>query len=281
MAAFSWEAGITVSVCPTIWALRMRVSMSETGSVMLIWVSLPARLDHAGHFALEREVAQLVATQAEFLVHAARPAGEGAAAADAHRRRVARQLLQLVARGLLGLVGGARILQDLEQGGALRLEFLHHLLALVVAQLECELGHAWSSVLEREAERGEQRARLVVRLRGRGDGDVHAPERVDLVVLDLREDDLFLEAQAVVAAAVERAVGNAAEVADARHRDVHQAVEELVHARAAQRHHAADRETGAQLEVGDRAARLGDHRLLAGDLLRSEERRGGKEWRGR
>src|SRR5690348_14196549 len=84
------------------------------------------------------------------------------------------------------------------------------------------------SVPEREAERGEQGARLVVRLRRRGDGDVHAPERVDLVVLDLGEDDLLADAQAVVAPAVEGAVRHAAEVADARHGDVHQPVEELV-----------------------------------------------------
>src|SRR5215831_14128153 len=99
----------------------MRVSMSETGSLMLIVVSLPARLDHAGHLALEREIAELVAAEAELAVHAARPAGERAAVAQAHRRGVARQLLQLVARGFLRLVGGARILQDLQQGGAFRL----------------------------------------------------------------------------------------------------------------------------------------------------------------
>src|SRR6185436_13499696 len=122
------------------------------------------------------------------------------------------------------------------------------------------------SVLEREAERRQQRTRLVVGFRRGGDGDVHSPQGVDLVVFDLGENDLLLEAEAVVAAAVERAVGHAAEVADARHRDVHQAIEELVHSGAAQRHHAADREVGTDLEVRDRLAGLGDHRLLAGDL---------------
>src|SRR5262249_60352026 len=43
------------------------------------------------------------------------------------------------------------------------------------------------SVLEREAERRQQRLRLVVGFRGGGDGDVHAPQRVDLVVVDLGE----------------------------------------------------------------------------------------------
>src|SRR5687767_3866180 len=113
METFSREAGITVSVCPTIWALRMRTSMSATGSLMLIDISLPARLDHAGHLALEREVAQLVASESELLVYAARPAGQRAAVAQAHRRGVARQLLQLGAGVVLRLVGGARILQRL------------------------------------------------------------------------------------------------------------------------------------------------------------------------
>src|SRR5258708_13743077 len=58
----------------------------------------PARFDDAGHFALEREVAQLVAAQTEHAIDAARPAGERAAVAQAHRRRVARQPLQLDAR---------------------------------------------------------------------------------------------------------------------------------------------------------------------------------------
>src|SRR5262245_25122158 len=122
------------------------------------------------------------------------------------------------------------------------------------------------SVLERKPERREQRPRLVVGLRRGGDADVQPPERVDLVVVDLREDDLFLHAERVVAAAVERAVRDAAEVADPGHRDRHQAVEELVHPLAAQRHHAADRVADAHLEVRDRLLRLGDDRLLSGDL---------------
>src|SRR5256886_13561083 len=65
----------------------------------------------------------------------------------------------------------------------------------------------------------------------RSDGDVHAPDLIDLVVLDFGENDLLLHAQRVVALAVEGARRHAAEVADARHRDVDEAVEELVHAR--------------------------------------------------
>src|SRR5467141_5344826 len=124
----------------------MRISMSAIGSLMLIDVSLPSFLptclDHAGHFAAQRQVAQLVATEAELAVHAARPAGQRAAVAQAHRRGVARQPLQLAAGRFPGLVGGARVVDHLEQSGAPRLEFLDGPAALLVAELHCELGHA-------------------------------------------------------------------------------------------------------------------------------------------
>src|SRR5205807_3876524 len=102
---------------------------------------------------------------------------------------------------------------------------------------------------------------------GGGYDDVHAPDLVDLVVIDLGEDDLFLQAQRVIAAAVERTRIEPAEIADARKGDRHQTIEELVHAVAAQGDLAADRHAFAQLELGDRLLRLGDHRLLTGDLL--------------
>src|SRR5688572_17697619 len=53
---------------------------------------------------------------------------------------------------------------------------------------------------------------------------------------------------------------------DTRQRHVDQAVEELEHLRAAQRHLAADRPAVADLEAGDGDARVRDDRLLAGDL---------------
>src|SRR4051812_13349524 len=55
---------------------------------------------------------------------------------------------------------------------------------------------------ERELELGQKRAGFVVSP-GRGaDDDVHAPHLVDLVVVDFREHDVFLQAHGVVAATV-------------------------------------------------------------------------------
>src|SRR5512137_1795170 len=122
------------------------------------------------------------------------------------------------------------------------------------------------SITEREPEGSEKRLRFLVRLRGGRDADVHSPELVDLVVLDLRKDDLFLQADVVVAAAVEGTTRHAAEVAHARERHRHEAVQELVHPLAAQRDHRADGQVLADLEVGDGLAGLRHDRLLAGDL---------------
>src|SRR5262249_44886576 len=122
-----------------------------------------------------------------------------------------------------------------------------------------------ASLPERKIECGQQRARFLVGARRGADRDVHAPDLGRLVVVDLRKDDVLLEAERVVAPAVEALRVEPAEVAHARRRDVDQAVEELVHARLAQRDLAADRLVFAQLVGRDRLARHGDHRLLAGD----------------
>src|SRR5215218_3519279 len=119
---------------------------------------------------------------------------------------------------------------------------------------------------EREPELLQQRAALVVGLRRGDHGDVHAADAVDLVLVDLVEHGLLRETEGVVAGAVELLLGEAAEVADPGQREREQAVEELPHAVAAERHVRADRLTLAQLELRDGLASLGDLRLLAGDL---------------
>src|SRR4249920_3360062 len=95
MAALILLDGITTDVFSEACALRMRVSMSAIGSLMLMHPSLlPARLDDAGDLAAQGNVTQLVAPQAEFAERAARPAGEGATIAQPYRAGVAWQLLK-------------------------------------------------------------------------------------------------------------------------------------------------------------------------------------------
>src|SRR5215813_704822 len=78
-----------------------------------------------------------------------------------------------------------------------------------------------ASLPEREVECGQQRARLVVGFRAGADRDVHAPNIGRLVVVDLRKDDVLLDAERVVAAAVEALRRQPAEIAPPRQRVVH------------------------------------------------------------
>src|ERR1700730_8107815 len=126
-------------------------------------------------------------------------------------------------------------------------------------------GAPMSSLPERKVERAQQRSRLVVGFRAGAHGNVHPPDVGDLVVVDLGKDDVLLDADRVVAPAVEALRRQAAEIAHARQRDIDQPIDELVHARFAQRHLAADRLTVAHLEGGNRLSGLRDHRLLARD----------------
>src|SRR5476651_1784759 len=121
-------------------------------------------------------------------------------------------------------------------------------------------------VPEREFKGGEQSFRFVVGLGGRGDRNIHTTQRIDLVVLDFREDDLLFDADVVVATAIKRAAIDATEIAHARQRHGDEAVEELVHASATQRDHGTDRIAFTDFETRDSFARLGGHWLLAGDL---------------
>src|SRR5262249_54011435 len=79
----------------------MRVSMSATGSLMLIYEAprsaalLPARLDQAGDVTAHGRFADLGARQSELAECAARAARERTAIAQARGIGVARQALQL------------------------------------------------------------------------------------------------------------------------------------------------------------------------------------------
>ena len=77
--------------------------------------------------------------------------------------------------------------------------------------------------------------RVALRVIGRG-GDncyLQAANLIYLIVLNFREDDLLAQAEAVVAATIERAPADATEVAQTRQRQVYQPIQEIVHAHAA------------------------------------------------
>src|SRR4051794_25757679 len=69
----------------------------------------------------------------------------------------------------------------------------------------------------------------IVPVGGRNQRDVHPVNLLDPVVIDLREDHLLLDAEGIVAPAVEAPAGQAPEVTNPRDRQIDEAVEELVH----------------------------------------------------
>src|SRR5262249_27445904 len=100
-----------------------------------------ARLDQPWDLATQRDLAQLVAREAELAEHPARPASELAAVAKAHRRGVPRQLLQLLARLLAVLVGALNVVDGREQRRAPSGKLGHRLAALLFAVDQGEFGH--------------------------------------------------------------------------------------------------------------------------------------------
>src|SRR5512135_3702262 len=124
-----------------ICALRMRVNMSEIGSLMLIVSPLPACLDHTGDFAAHRVFAQLAATQAEFAERAARTPRQRTAVAQTHRAGIARKRLQLLARLGALFVTQLDVGNDRQQLRALGSKFLHCIAALLLTVNQCNLSH--------------------------------------------------------------------------------------------------------------------------------------------
>src|SRR6266404_1856571 len=139
------DAGTVIVSRRADWPLRMRVSKSPTGSVIMVYgPPLPARLDDAGQSARRRKFSQRQARKLEFAVHGARTARELAPIADARRRRIARQLGELEpgAEALLRrqLVVDSHGFQLGPLGGVL----LRHSLAPLVLLDRTRLGHSMS-----------------------------------------------------------------------------------------------------------------------------------------
>src|SRR5881392_663743 len=140
IAILTFDEGIVTTARSTICALRMRVSMSAIGSVMLIGSSLlPARLDDAGNLVAHRIFAKLVAAQTELAENAARTTRQRAAIAKPRRIGVARQLLQLEARCEAVFVGHFRVFDDGNERFPPLRKLGDELYALVLPVDHCEL----------------------------------------------------------------------------------------------------------------------------------------------
>src|SRR3989441_8611261 len=119
----------------------------------------------------------------------------------------------------------------------------------------------------------QQRSRLIITAGSGHDGGVHALQLVHLGIINLRKNQLVVQAQCVVAATIERLGGNSAKVAHPGQHHVYQAIKKLVHAVAAQGYHGANRHPRAHFECRNRFLGPRYHRLLAGNLAKLVDRR--------
>src|SRR4029079_19705393 len=156
--------------------------------------------------------------------------GQIAAIADTGLRSVARNLGKLQPGSEALLRRKFAIPGDHPEPRPPRIEFLRKPAALLVPLDHTRLRHSVllcsrlaGTLLAAEwtVEPLQQRARLLIRGRGRAYDEVHAPDLLDLVEIDLRENDVLLQAERVIAAPVETLRIEPAEVAHARQRDVH------------------------------------------------------------
>src|SRR4051812_27010044 len=168
--SFSFEDGMRTVSCMATLALRMRVSMSATGSVMVMrGLPSPARLRDAGDLAGVDHLPQADAAQAEAAVD-----GPRAPTTPATGVRPPLELglpLRLLNQCLLCHRSPSRLPPAAGRwtpSASSRLFQARHL----------DLARA-----EREPERGQEGAALGVGSGGGDERDVHAPDGVDPVVV--------------------------------------------------------------------------------------------------
>src|SRR3989338_2313131 len=88
---------------------------------------------------------------------------------------------------------------------------------------------------ERQPKQLKQTLGFLVRLGCRHKSHIHTLRLLHLIKLHFRKDNLLLNTQRIVAAAVKAAIAITAEVANTRHCNREKAVQELIHTRPAQR----------------------------------------------
>src|SRR5260370_31635974 len=194
MEIFNLEDGTPTAVFPTIWALRMRVSMSAMGSVMLMRkTSYQLALISPGispRSAISRSLLRprpnLRNTPRGRPVRLQRfrsRTGEAFLGSCCCFSRASWRSSSERLASLMIASSAARLAAYLAT--VLR-RFLSRLIRASFAMGD-------PSGLERKAESCEQRSRLVVGFRGRGDADVEPSQRVDLVVFELLDNDLVID----------------------------------------------------------------------------------------
>src|SRR3954451_5134847 len=284
MCVFSFDDGMVAASWYAWLALRSRVSMSAIGSVIVMGVVLPLSprflvrwVSETWRWASRRSSKDLVPSRpsqarAEPLDEAMglfryqellRTPGSSPAWAISRRQIRHRPNLRKTEWGRPHR--WQRVYPRTANFGLRAALLIRAFLAMVVSPTGSADGGHDGLAGEGEAELAEQLAALVV-VRGGGDQrDVHAARPVDLVDVDLAEHRLLVQAERVVAVAVELLGVQTAEVTDTGQGQRQQPVQELPHPVTAEGDLRADRHALAQLELRDGLAGPDHRRLLTGD----------------
>src|SRR6266567_8336030 len=120
-------------------------------------------------------------------------------------------------------------------------------------------------VPERHPQEPEQSPAFFIAFGSCDYGNIHSLDLINLVVVNFRENQLFLDSKGIIPLPVESFGRNPFEVTDSGQRYVDKPVKKLVHLILAERHHATNRHPLTELESGYRFLCLGDNGLLSGN----------------
>src|SRR6266702_4429977 len=120
-------------------------------------------------------------------------------------------------------------------------------------------------VPERHPQEPEQCPAFIIALGSCYYGYIHSLDLINLVIVNFRKYQLFLDSKGIIPLPVESFRRNAFEVTDTGQGHVEQPVEKLVHLILAERHHATDRHPLTEFESGYRLLCLGYDGLLSGN----------------
>src|ERR1700687_4641514 len=120
-------------------------------------------------------------------------------------------------------------------------------------------------VPERHPQEPEQCPAFIIALGSCDYGYIHSLYLINLVIINFRKYQLFLDSKGIIPLPVESFGRDPLEVTDTGQGHVEQPVEKLVHLILAERNHAADRHPLTELESGYRLLCLGDNGLLPGN----------------
>lgn len=111
----------------------------------------------------------------------------------------------------------------------------------------------------------QQTSTFFVRFSTRANGNIHALDVIDLIVIDFRKDQLLLDSDRVIAPTIEGLGRKPFKVPHPGQSKRHEPFKKFIHPSAPHGHTHSDSNAFSELEIGDGFFRPGHNRFLPGD----------------